>query len=115
MDRDIKRFAFGLIILGLIIIILAIVEMILIFANIIHPVQLFSFTNKDFAIDGTVLFPQLPKSVTSGMKVTFFPSELINRVLNYGLNTMLMTFIIFAGSKISGIGVQLLRPLKNNE
>lgn len=106
-----KKIGYALLAIGLVMILASVIELILVFTSSIHPVKLFSFNKSDFAIDGSVLFPQLPSNLTKDLKVELFPAELINKSMNLGATTILMSLIIFAGSKVSGIGVTLLRPV----
>ena len=119
MDSDVKKSGYILLSAGIFMIILAVIQVIFVFTANVDPVSLFSFKASDFAIDGAVLFPQLPSNLTKNMSVEIFPADLINKSLNLGANTILMSIIIFAGSKIASIGAQLLRPvnvkLKTNE
>ncbi len=119
MDSDLKRTGYALLALGLIMILGAVIQMLMVFSGNISPVGLFSFSNSDFAISGASLFPQLPSNLTKDLKVEIFPAELVNTVLNLALNAMLMSIIIIAGGKIASLGTQLLRPvyvkMKTNE
>ena len=111
MDKDIKKTGYLLLGAGLLLIIGSIVQITLVFTSTVKPIQMFSFLASDFALDGSVLFPQLPSNLTRGMQVEILPAELINTVLNLGVNTVLVFLFITAGGKISGIGAQLLRPV----
>ncbi len=111
MDSSIKKTGYALLVAGIIMIVGSILQVVLVFTAVIEPVQLFSFESSDFAIDGKILFPQLPESLTRGMRVEILPADLINTVLNLGANSALVGLIIFAGGKISSIGTQLLRPV----
>jgi len=111
MDKDIKKTGYLLLGAGLLLIIGSIVQITLVFTSTVKPIQMFSFLASDFALDGSVLFPQLPSNLTRGMQVEILPAELINTVLNLGINTMFVALLIFAGSKIGSLGVQLLRPI----
>lgn len=111
MDKDVKKTGYLLLGLGILIIIAGLVQTILVFTGNLRPIQLFSFTASDFAIEGSVLFPQLPSNLTDGMKVEIFPAQLINNVLNLSMNTALVFIVMMAGGKISGIGAQLLKPI----
>jgi len=117
MERDLKKIGYSLLVLGIFLILAALIQITLVFTGSLKPLGFFSFSSSDFAIDGSVLFPQLPQSLTNNMKVEIFPAELINTVLNLGVNTVLVFLFITAGGKISGIGAQLLCPvyLKKNE
>ena len=111
MDRDVKRTGYILLGTGLVLIVGSLIQIAFVFTSTIQPIQMFSFLASDFALDGEVLFPQLPSNLTRGMQVEIFPAELINTVLNLGINTMFVVLLIFAGSKIASLGVQLLRPI----
>ncbi len=114
-----SRLGYAFLFLGFVMIVFAVVQLVFVFTGTISPVSLFEFQASDFAIDGEVLFPQLPSSLTNDMKVELFPVELINSGFNIGANCIFMSLIIFAGSRIAGIGTQLVRSievkLKTNE
>lgn len=117
MDKDIKKTGYILLGLGLTFILGALVQIFLVLNGRLKPVGVFNFNSSDFAIDGQVLFPQLPANITNDLQVELFPAELINTSLNLGFNTAFVFILIFAGGKIAGIGTSLLRPiyLKKNE
>jgi len=111
MESDLKKIGYAFLGLGVIMILGAVIQMIFVFTSVIDPVGLFSFKNSDFAIDASTLFPQLPSDLTKGLKVEILPAELINKALNLSMNTVLMSIIMLAGSKVASIGVNLLRPV----
>lgn len=115
MDKDIKKTGYVLLIAGLVLIIGALVQILLVYTNNVSPIEIFKLNSSDFAIDGQALFPQLPANLTKDLRVELIPAQLINTSLNLGFNTLLCFVFIFAGSKIAGIGVNLLRPVFLNK
>lgn len=111
MEKDLRKTGYALLAVGVFLILVAIIQITLVFTGILKPIGFFSLNASDFALDGRTLFPQLPRAMTSGMKVELFPAELINTSLNLGINTILVFLFMTAGGKIAGIGTQLLRPV----
>ncbi len=111
MERDLSKTGYTILFIGLGLIFIALIQITLVVTGVIKPLPLFSFNASDFAIDGQVLFPQLPSALTEGLKVELFPADFINGVLNLSANTLLVFVFIFAGGKVASIGAQLLRPI----
>jgi len=111
MEKDLKRTGYIILFAGIILILIGLIQGGLVLTGYLKPAGLFNFSSSDFAIDGEVLFPQLPNSLTNGLKVELFPASLINSVLNLGANTSLVLLFIFAGGKIATVGTQMLRPI----
>lgn len=111
MDKGLKRIGYILLGVGILMIVGSVIQIVMVYTGGLRPAQLFTFNSSDFAIDGEVLFPQLPANLTREMKVEVLPAELLNKLLNLGANTALVGMIIFAGSKIASIGTQILRPV----
>lgn len=111
MEKDLSKTGYIILFVGLGLIFTALTQITLVILGIIKPFSLFSFKASDFAIDGGVLFPQLPSTLTRDLKVELFPADFINGILNLSANTLLIFIFIFAGFKVASIGVQLLRPI----
>lgn len=111
MGNTLEKIGYSLLALGVIMILGGVAQILLVFTGNLDPISLFSFKSSDFAIDASVLMPQLPSNLTDGLKMEILPAGLINTVLNLSMNTIFMSLIIFAGGKISTIGTNLLRPV----
>ena len=111
MEKDLKRNGYILLGVGIFLIMASLTQITMVFTGNLAPLGLFSFDSSDFAIDGSVLFPQLPSSLTEGVRVELFPAELINTMLNLSINSILVFLFMTAGGKIASIGTQLLRPV----
>lgn len=57
--------------------------------------------------------PGLPKP--EGSDITILPSAAFNKILNLGVEFMLMYFILSVGFKLSDLGVKLVRTIKTTE
>lgn len=111
MRNTLEKIGYSLLALGVLMILGGVVQMLLVFTGNLDPFSLFTFKSSDFAIDASVLMPQLPSNLTDGLKMEILPAGLINAVLNLSMNTVFMSIIMFAGGKIATIGTNLLRPV----
>lgn len=96
---------------GIFVMFVAFVIVVLLFTGIIQPVKLFSIPAPSF--DTGNLMPEIPGiPQAAGEKVEIIPTDAFNRILNIGIQFLLMTFTMSFGFKIANLGVKLVRPIK---
>lgn len=99
-----KITGYGLLWLGIIIILTAVYNMFKVCRGAGNPPALFEL--KD-------VFLSLPaQGGLSNAKIMLFSGEDAGKMVNMVVFYMFMVFLLSAGSKLSGIGVQLLREIK---
>ena len=110
-----KILGYGLITIGIILILAAAFSVFAVFTGGAQPVNLFKFNGLSLDL-GPSLLGGLPPEMTKGLKVSSSPTEIIpaqmlNSTANIFAHLMLMGFIASIGQKLASLGVQLIRPI----
>lgn len=125
-----KIVGYLLFIVGLLLVVYTAFDVYLVFTAKKMPIQLFQFPG--ISVDFTKLMPSAPTDVSGlpanidiakilsqvtaatqkgGQKQEMISAAMINVPLNYFTHLMLMGFLLNVGIKISGLGIQLIRPI----
>jgi hypothetical protein len=110
-----KILGYGLIAVGIILILAAAFSVFAVFTGSTQPVNLFKFSGISLDL-GSSLLGGLPAEMTKGIKVSsspteILPAEMINTSANIFAHLMFMGFIAGIGQKLASIGTQLVRPI----
>jgi hypothetical protein len=104
---------FSLLGFGVLLMLLTVIQITLVFTNIIKPIPLFSDSSGNSPLSS--LTQQAGSSTASGQQLPALPSFMSSQTLNQSLNTMsdffLMSFIGGFGYKLANLGVLMLRPV----
>lgn len=100
--------------IGIAVMVITVIIAILTFIGILKPIGLFNITSPSF---NTASFaPSIPGlPAPTGQDIKIIPTDAFNKLLNLGIEFLLMTFILSFGYKLADLGVKLLRPIKITE
>lgn len=96
---------YSLIIAGLVLIALSVYLMYTVFTGSMEPPSIFSMS--DIKMSGPPPAPGAPPT-----EIVLLPGEEVNKIINRVLWSILMFFVISAGTRIGGLGVKLVREIK---
>ncbi len=115
-----KTLGYILLIVGIVVIVIATVNVLMVFTGNTQPVQPFKVSGVSLDL-GSLIEASLPPELagSSGQSVPEIKQEivsadLLNTSLNYFAHLILMGFIASAGFKLGRLGVMLIRPIKVN-
>lgn len=104
-----KNVGYILLGVGVITMFVAVGVVILTFTGNMAPVSVFNI--KAPTIDTSSFVPKL---LGGGQKIEIIPTTAFNKLLNLGIEFLLMTFILSFGFKLADLGVKLVRPLRSH-
>ncbi|MBP6913441.1 MAG: hypothetical protein KBC00_02420 [Candidatus Levybacteria bacterium] len=102
-----KNIGYVLLGLGVISMFIAVGVVILTFTGNMSPVSVFNIAAPTLDTSSFV-----PKLLGGGQKIEIIPTTAFNKLLNLGVEFLLMTFILSFGFKLADLGVKLVRPVR---
>ncbi len=114
-----KTTGYILLIIGIIIMIFATIQIILVFTGKANPIDIFQYekssTTSSADLDLNTLLMQMQsgsaQSSNSLPSLPFLDPEVINKSLNLLVYYLIMQFLLGLGYKFASLGIQLIRPL----
>lgn len=109
-----KNTGYALLYFGIIVMVITAIVVTLTFVGILNPIPLFNIPAPSFNT-GSLMpsIPGLPKA--GGQEIQIIPTAGFNKLLNLGIELLLMGFILSFGFKLASLGVNLVRPIKITE
>lgn len=109
-----RNTGYTLLSVGIAVMVITVLIIILTFIGILKPIGLFNITAPSF--NTASLAPSIPGlPAPAGQEIKIIPTDAFNKMLNLGVEFLLMTFILSFGYKIADLGVKLIRPIKITE
>lgn len=106
-----KQVGYFLLAVGIFIMFLAVGIILLTVTNHLSPIQVFNIPAPSF--NTASFMPKIPGLPTpEGTDIKIIPTTSFNKILNLGIEFMLMYFVMSFGFKLSDLGVKLVRPIK---
>jgi len=105
MSSDMEKiFGYILLCIGLICISFAFYSMYNVFTNLTPPPEIFKMKSLSFSISAGVANPSTVTDIALDPEV--------RKIVNMSLYYLFMLFIVMVGSKISSLGIQLIKEIK---
>lgn len=113
-----KTVGYGLLTFGIIIMLLALIQVILLFTGWIPPIPLFRVPQRIETSKSAISIPGLPKEVSPvieqllNQQQELLSPEIINKSFNITVHFFLLSFVCSFGFKIASLGTMLLRKME---
>lgn len=106
---DTKIIGYGLLVAGIIAILVSGFNVYQVFTGKAEPIQIFNFDGIDISLSG-LMGPEQPN--VDAPNIELLPAQVLNQTSNLLAHLFLMGFIVNLSSKISMMGVYLVRPIQ---
>lgn len=101
---------YGLLVIGIIIIVLATLSVYGVFKGKATPVNIFNF-NSITINSNQLVNVEIPGAKTQSSEIELLPASILNQTSNVFAHLILMGFMASIGYKIAALGVMMLRPV----
>lgn len=106
-----RNTGYSLLGVGLLIMFIAVGIIILTLTNNMKPISVFNIPAP--TLNTASFMPHIPGfPKPTGTDIVLLPTAAFNKLLNIGVEFMLMYFIMSFGFKLADLGVKLIRPIK---
>lgn len=112
MTLNEKPLGYLLLTIGIIIIILAALNVYQVFTKQMQPIDLFSFPGISLDLAGAVGGETGAALLPGSLKTEIIPAQMLNLTSNIAAHFFLMGFVVSVGYRIASLGVSLVRTIE---